>query len=185
MRFTRNRQYPIEDRTVDEAGSSLHGGQGGTAPMLPELVDADMQTVLDRVGGNDNRIAEHDSRLTALETRVANQTIQGITAASGWSVNEAFHWRWGPIVSIAVSLARTGATLTADSAGNIADTAMFTLPAAFYPPAQWFGSFAASLTGGTYVISTTGLATMMTAHANSTITNARTVRVYATYFTAI
>lgn len=185
MRFTRNRQYPIEDRTGDEAGSSLHGGQTGTAPILPELVDADMHAVLNRLGGHDSRIAEHDSKLAALETRVFNQPMQGITAASGWSVNEAVHWRWGPIVSIAVSLARTGATLTADSAGNIADTAMFTLPVAFYPPAQWFGSFAASLTGGTYVISTTGQVTMMTAHANSQITNAHTVRVYATYFTAI
>jgi hypothetical protein len=185
MRFTRNRQYPVEDRTVDEAGSSLHGGQTGTAPVLPELVDADMRLIFDRLGVHDSRISEHEGRLSVLETRVSNQAIQGITAASGWSVSEAVHWRWGPVVSIAVSLARTGATLTADAAGNIADTAMFTLPAALHPPAQWFGSFAASLTGGTYVISTAGLATMMTAHSNSTITNAHTVRVYATYFTAI
>lgn len=185
MRLTRHRQYPVEQRLVDEAGSSLHGGEAGTAPVLPELVDSDMRLVFDRLGAHDSDLAAHANRLTALETRVAQQPIQGITAASGWAVSETAYWRWGPIVSIAVSMSRTGATLTADSAGNIADTAMFTLPVAFHPPAQWFGSFAASLTGGTYVISTAGLATMMTAHANSTITNAHTVRVYATYFTAV
>ncbi|WP_205327560.1 hypothetical protein [Glycomyces sp. YM15] len=185
MRLTRHRQYPVEQRLVDEAGSSLHGGQTGTAPVLPDLVDADMHSVFDRLGGHDTRLAAHDTRLNALESRIAQQPIQGITAASGWAVSEAAYWRWGPIVSIAVSMSRTGATLTADSAGNIADTAIFTLPAAFHPPAQWFGSFTASLTGGTYVISTSGLVTMMTAHTNSQITNAHTLRVFTTYFTAM
>ncbi|WP_205327561.1 hypothetical protein [Glycomyces sp. YM15] len=42
MRLTRHRQYPIEERHVDEAGASLHGGADGTAKRLPEALDTDV-----------------------------------------------------------------------------------------------------------------------------------------------
>ena len=67
MRYTRNRQYPVEQRHVDEAGASLHGGANGTVPLLPEAVDADVQGLADRAAEHDTRFGAHANRLTALE----------------------------------------------------------------------------------------------------------------------
>lgn len=68
MRYTRNRAYPVEQRTVDEPGSSLHGGVNGTAPNLPDAIDADVHGLANRVTGNDSRLGDHANRLTVLET---------------------------------------------------------------------------------------------------------------------
>jgi hypothetical protein len=67
VRYTRNRSYPVEQRHVDEAGVTLHGGADGTKPTLADAVDADVQTVANRVTGHDSALADLAADIAALQ----------------------------------------------------------------------------------------------------------------------
>lgn len=67
MRYTRHRQYPAEQRHLDEAGSSLHGGVDGTKPVLADAVDADVHAVAARVDGHAMTLAELATDVAALQ----------------------------------------------------------------------------------------------------------------------
>lgn len=71
---TTNRGYPYETG-ADEPGHSLTGGSEGSAPILAQVVDADVQAI-------DNRLTSAEGDASALETRVTNAEGD-ITALDG------------------------------------------------------------------------------------------------------
>ncbi|MCD0446450.1 hypothetical protein LO763_22805 [Glycomyces sp. A-F 0318] len=89
MRLTRHRQYPIEDRTVDEAGMSLHGGATGAGLILADLLDTDMHTVLSRLHELDAELGNLAARLDAIMARTPGYAY---IAAAEDAVNTGSTW---------------------------------------------------------------------------------------------
>lgn len=93
MRYTRNRGYPAEQRHVDEAGSTLHGGVDGTKPTLADAVDADVHTVAGRVDGHDMRFSEQAAMLAdvmAFVARFPNLRIQTGRSTLSFAATDAY-----------------------------------------------------------------------------------------------
>lgn len=85
---TTNRGYPYETG-ADEPGHSLTGGSEGSAPILAQVLDADIQTIANRVTANEgnasaleSRVTVAESDITALEAR-ADTSEGDITALEG------------------------------------------------------------------------------------------------------
>ena len=96
MRLTRHRQYPVEERHVDEAGASLHGGHDGTKPVLADAIDADMHTVLGRLAAHDTRFGELTDVLAAALAfidRFPDLRIQTGRAALTFAARDAHSYR--------------------------------------------------------------------------------------------
>lgn len=70
------------------------------------------------------------------------------TAATGWSISAQKGVRKAGIITVAISAERTGANITADAAGNITDTLMFTIASDWRPNAAFSGSDIMSSTVG-------------------------------------
>lgn len=184
MRYTRYRQYPVEQRGADEAGVSLHGGIDGTAEILAEKLDRDIHDLI-------GHLHDHDTRLTEISDRVATWTdtgmveITGITAGPNWTITQRQRRSWGPVTQIFVEVQRTGTALSANASGNIVgDPVLFTLPAALIPHMRTYGGYAASVTSGAFYLQTSGACTVLDANSNSSITVGDYLRVSHTYFTA-
>lgn len=96
-------------------------------------------------------------------------TTTGLTAASGFSVNDFYGVKSGKAVSLDMYLARTGADITA-SGGNIADTACCTVPSGLRPTATSTitGSWDNGVVSGGFVIGTDGITTLRTSNGNIT-----------------
>jgi hypothetical protein len=96
-------------------------------------------------------------------------TTTGLTASSGFSVNDFYGVKSGKSVELAIYVARTGADITASS-GNITDTACCTVPAGLRPTATSTinGSWDNGTASGGFVLGTDGICTLRT--SSGTIT---------------
>ncbi|MGW5467678.1 hypothetical protein [Streptomyces chartreusis] len=94
-------------------------------------------------------------------------TTTGLSAASGFSVNDFYGVKSGKNVELAIYLARTGADITA-SGGNISDTACCTVPSGLRPTATSTinGSWDNGSVSGGFVIGTDGICTLRTSSGN-------------------
>jgi hypothetical protein len=94
-------------------------------------------------------------------------TTTGLTAASGFSVNDFYGVKSGKNVALDMYLARTGADITA-SGGNISDTAICTVPSGLRPNATSTitGTWDNGSVSGGFVIGTDGVCTLRTSSGN-------------------
>lgn len=93
-----------------------------------------------------------------------DETTSGLTAASGFSVNNFWANRQGATVELNMYLNRTGSTITA-TGGNIADTQICTVPSGWRPNSASTinGTWDNGLAEGGFVIGTDGICTLRTA----------------------
>lgn len=109
------------------------------------------------------------------------------TAASGWTLTQAAGFKSGGVTTFYVILGRTGADITANSAGNVTDQDLVTVPGDWRPPAALVGTafmpaaFAATLTGGTCGLNSSGVVRLFDMHANSTIATGEALRFYFSF----
>ena len=110
------------------------------------------------------------------------QTTTSGTVASNFTLTSFNGRKTAGITSIFVALTYTGSTLTADSAGNLADTLCFTLPAGYIPPIAMVEAFDKSgvATGDVY-IDTDGTCKLKTLSPTATLANTGTVTFNATW----
>lgn len=111
------------------------------------------------------------------------------TAASGWSITDQAASRKAGIITIYANIERTGANIVADAAGNIADTDVATVAAAWRPTTP-FTTVSAILPssindgfgdGAGRLNASTGVITLATWSTGGTVTTGRLYRVMYTY----
>jgi hypothetical protein len=111
-----------------------------------------------------------DLAVTNTFSAVADRIVGGATAATGWTVNNFEVRACGPMVMVRAVATRTGATITANSAGNITDSLVLTLPAGWEPDIPIAGSYdRASVADGCVVIGTDGTVTLKSLSPTATI----------------
>ncbi|MEU1554305.1 hypothetical protein ABZ517_16500 [Streptomyces scabiei] len=107
-------------------------------------------------------------------------TTTGLTAATGFTVNDFYGVKSGKNVELAMYLQRTGADITATT-GNITDTQICTVPAGLRPTAT------STITGfwdsgsecGGFVIGTDGICTLRT--STDTINTNANLRLHVSF----
>lgn len=124
------------------------------------------------------------------DTGTINDTDTGkvpldVTPAAGWTIASSTYRRVANVLYVRVGVTRTGATITADAGGNIADTALYTLGSAFAPFTTVYGAFRSTVSGGAAQINPTGTATIVDMHSTSTILVTQVVQTYWVYPLAI
>lgn len=116
---TTNRGYPYETG-ADQPGHSLTGGSAGDAPILAQVVDADVQAIDNRlttgegdIGALEGRMTTAESGITSLDSRVT-ATENDVTALNGRvTTNE------GDIATSAADITALDGRVTVNE-GNIA-----------------------------------------------------------------
>lgn len=122
---------------------------------------------------------EVDGQLTGTTTVATS----GAVAGSGWSLSSFEGRQFGPIVMVRLTMSRTGATITADATGNIGDSLVVTLPAAWSPVSGTCqGSYdKGGVADGSVSIGTDGKATIKTLSPTATIATGDTVSIAMTF----
>jgi hypothetical protein len=96
-------------------------------------------------------------------------TDSGLTAATGFAVNDFRGYRNGRNIVLDMYLLRTGGTITATT-GNINDTAVCTVPAGWRPTNGTInGDWDDGSAEGGFVIGTDGVCTLRTASSDITL----------------
>ncbi|MFD6248908.1 hypothetical protein [Streptomyces roseolus] len=143
------------------------------------------------VGGYAGQYREHNGVLqrwngtgwAAYQPPVESETLTtGAVALPNWAVTsyEARRTRGG-VCSMAVVLNRTGPQVDANSAGNITDEPLCTLPAGWRPAVGMDVMASDGYGDGSAWISTSGQVTLRTWVSNGALVNGRNLRVSATY----
>lgn len=115
------------------------------------------------------------------------ETVAGsITPGAGFNLAFSHVRKIAGLITIAVGLARTGGTITADAAGNITDLTICTLPAAMRPntlfsPDDLTFACTTGIGGGWGFLDSSGIATLVGWASNGTIVNGNVVRFYMSY----
>lgn len=91
------------------------------------------------------------------------------TMESGWSLDSISSWSQDGLASWTLKVTRTGSNITSGSTGNISDTQICTIDAAWRPPASVYTSFQTGLTSGGVQVNSAGEVTIRDANTNSTI----------------
>ncbi|MGW6389372.1 hypothetical protein ACWFR1_02455 [Streptomyces sp. NPDC055103] len=108
-------------------------------------------------------------------------TNSGVTALAGWTVVAFSARRSRGLATILVTVTRNGATIYADSAGNVTDEPLCTLPAGWRPAFDYEASACDGFGNGGAYVSPTGQVSLRTWSANGALVNGRNIRVSATY----
>lgn len=110
------------------------------------------------------------------------QTTTSGTAATNFTVTSFNGRKTCGICTVYVLLTYTGSTLTADSAGNLADTLCFTLPAGYIPPFAFIEAYDKSgVAMGDVYIDTDGTCKLKTLSPTATIASSATINFSATF----
>jgi hypothetical protein len=113
---------------------------------------------------------------------VETETVTtGTTGQPGWTVNWFQARRTRGICTLTAVFTRSGADITANSAGNINDEDVFVLPAGWRPPMDIEAAGCDGFGSGGLLISPNGLVRLRTWSANGLLTAGRNVRVSATF----
>ncbi|MFD4551421.1 hypothetical protein [Streptomyces sp. NPDC058466] len=109
----------------------------------------------------------------------ATTTASGLTAASGFSVNDFRGYKSGKIIVIDMYMLRTGGTITATT-GNITDTAICTVPSGWRPTNGTInGAWDDGTSEGGFVVGTDGICTLRTASGDIILN--RNIRLHAAF----
>lgn len=107
-----------------------------------------------------------------------------VTPATGFTLSSFTARNTGGTTEFSVVLVRTGATITADSAGNITDTLGCTLPSNCRPGATYQVTYEKSgIASGVVRIATDGTCTLTTLDPTATIAAGATVNFAGTFAT--
>lgn len=105
----------------------------------------------------------------------------GVTALPGWTLQSFNARRTRGIVTLTVVLTRNGADINANSAGNITDEQLCTLPAGWRPAFDIEATACDGFANGGAYISTSGQVILRTWSPNGALVAGRNLRVSATY----
>jgi hypothetical protein len=109
------------------------------------------------------------------------QRVRGATAAAGFSLVSFSGRTVGHLTTVNAAWWRTSGNIAADSAGNIADTVMGTLPDGYQPP-ETIGALVGDGFGcGEVQIGNDGVVTLRTWSSNGAIVTARNLRITSTW----
>ncbi|MFJ5828777.1 hypothetical protein [Streptomyces sp. NPDC093089] len=108
-------------------------------------------------------------------------TSSGATALPGWTVVSLSARRSRGLATILLTVTRSGATITVDSAGNLTDEPLCTLPTGWRPAYDYEASACDGFGNGGAYISSNGQVNLRTWSSNGTLTANRNVRISATY----
>ncbi|MGW0466846.1 hypothetical protein ACWDX6_16455 [Streptomyces sp. NPDC003027] len=109
-------------------------------------------------------------------------TTSGATALTGWGmVAFAARRTKGGLCTMTVTVTRTGATITANSAGNVNDEPLCTLPAGWRPAFDIEAPACDGFGDGGAVVYASGQVRLRTWSPNGTLEATRHVRISATY----
>lgn len=98
------------------------------------------------------------------------ETTAGLTAATGWSINDFQGRKVNGITTVYISMNRTGGTLTASAAGALTPTLVCTLPIGWRPPDTIIENFDKSgVADGAVSILATGTCTIQSMSPTATI----------------
>ncbi|MFE4423102.1 hypothetical protein [Streptomyces sp. NPDC056817] len=105
----------------------------------------------------------------------------GLTMATGWTLVGFAARRTHRIVAMTITVNRSGADITANSAGNITDEVLCTLPTGWRPLVDTEAPASDGYGSGGAVLTTNGNVSLRTWSATGVLTNGRNVRLTATY----
>ena len=107
---------------------------------------------------------------------------EGFVIKSGWNVTDVRARTWGPFTEIRGQFYRTGSPITAQSAGNITDTVICSVPPQHRPKdLAVIGIFSATYTSGSMVLAPNGEISIMDAHSASVIDDGHRLRFSISY----
>ncbi|MEV7673410.1 hypothetical protein [Streptomyces sp. NPDC088752] len=108
-------------------------------------------------------------------------TATGATGATGWTLLSFAARRTRGVASVTAVVTRNGADINANSAGNINDELLLTLPAGWRPALEFEAAASDGFASGGAYLSTGGQMTLRTWSPNGALVAGRAVRVSATY----
>ncbi|MEU6881996.1 hypothetical protein [Streptomyces sp. NPDC046712] len=109
-------------------------------------------------------------------------TTTGVTALANWSVVSFYGRRTkSGLCTMTVTVTRTGAQVDANSAGNINDEPLCTLPAGWRPAISVEATACDGYGSGAATVATSGLVELRTWSSNGALLAGRNVRISATY----
>lgn len=108
-------------------------------------------------------------------------TTSGATALTGWTVVAFSGRRSRGLATVLVTVTRSGASIYADSAGNITDEPLCTLPAGWRPAIDYEASACDGFGNGGAYVSAGGQVNLRTWSPNGALVNGRNIRISATY----
>ncbi|MGW3925972.1 hypothetical protein ACWEA7_43165, partial [Streptomyces sp. NPDC005093] len=111
-----------------------------------------------------------DLSATGTFTAVADRITSIATAATGWTVTASEVRACGPMVMLRVTATRTGTTITSDSAGNITDSTVCTIPTVWAPDVTVVGTYdRGGIADGNVSINTDGTVVLKSLSPTATI----------------
>lgn len=144
-------------------GAALAGATAPVEGMASYLLDV-------------NRLEVYDGSAWVTPPQTLTSTSTGLTAASGFAVNDFAGYREGRVTMVDAYVSRTGGTIN-ESGGNIADTACCTLPSGWRPTHQTInGGWDNGVVSGGFVVGTDGICTLRSATGD--ITNGTNLRLH-------
>lgn len=110
-----------------------------------------------------------------------DETTSGLTASTGWTVNDFFARKVSGVTEVHCYLNRSGAdlTLSPNPGGNLADTALCVLPTGWRPDHTLSGTWGDGFSSGEAILTSSGTVTLRS--AITSITSGRNVRFSATW----
>ncbi|GGY06501.1 hypothetical protein [Streptomyces tanashiensis] len=108
-------------------------------------------------------------------------TTSATTALPGWTVVAFAARRTRGLATVLVTVTRNGATINVDSAGNLTDEPLCTLPAGWRPAFDYEASACDGFGNGGAYISPGGQINLRTWSSNGALVAGRNVRISATY----
>ncbi|WP_405856655.1 hypothetical protein OG361_23940 [Streptomyces sp. NBC_00090] len=108
-------------------------------------------------------------------------TTSGVTPLTGWTVVAFAARRSRGLATVLVTVTRNGATVNAESAGNITDEPLCTLPSGWRPAFDYEASACDGFGSGGAYISAGGQINLRTWSSNGALVAGRNIRISATY----
>ena len=136
-------------------GAALAGATAPVEGMASYLLDV-------------NRLEVYDGSAWVTPPQTLTSTASGLTAGSGFAVNDFAGYREGRVTMVDAYVARTGGTIN-ESGGNITDTVCCTLPSGWRPTHQTINStWDNGVVSGGFVVGTDGICTLRSATGDIT-----------------
>jgi len=136
-------------------GAALAGATAPVEGMASYLLDV-------------NRLEIYDGSAWVTPPQTLTSTASGLTAGSGFAVNDFAGYREGRTTMVDMYLSRTGGTIN-ESGGNITDTVCCTLPSGWRPTHQTInGTWDNGVVSGGFVVGTDGICTLRSATGDIT-----------------
>jgi len=147
-------------------GAALAGATAPVEGMASYLLDV-------------NRLEVYDGASWVTPAQTLTSTASGLSAASGFAVNDFAGYREGRVTAIDAYISRTGGTIN-ESNGNVVDTTCCTFPSGWRPTHQTInGTWDSGVAGGGFVVGTDGICTLRSSTGD--INNGSNLRLHVVF----